>query len=648
VPHIRIKTRALILIAVIASPLAIAVQAAVERQIIGGHVPNAVKNIQPIGRLESSRRLKLFIGLATRDEQGLDTFIEQLYAPSNANYHHYLSPEEFARRFGPAEEDYQTVIAYAKANGLNVTQQYSDRVVLSVEGAVADIEKALHVTMLTYPHPTESRTFYAPDAEPSVALTVPLLHIAGLNNYTLPHPKQKHHPVNRSANTAKSLVKPKEGSAPDGQLWGNDFRDAYVPGTRLTGAGQNLGLLEFEGYYAKDITDYEDAIGMSASNRPQMVIVPLDGGATPEDGDDNGEEASGDIEMAVSMAPGLSNIYVFESDYASFDEMFASMVTYTNISQFSCSWGGDDSKDPTSEVLFKQMATQGQSFFNASGDDGAFVGDVEFPSDSPSIMQVGGTTMTDGSAPSYPWRSEVVWNWGLDEAGNYLDSSAGATSGGISTYYAIPSWQSNSITTANAGSKTMRNIPDIAANADNAYLYTDDGQKSGGYGGTSDAAPLWAAFTALVNQQAAACGRQPVGFLNPALYALASTTSYASLFHDITSGENTWDSSPSKFYAVAGYDLCCGLGSMNGTNLINALAPPVSPPSFLPTLSTANGLTLVWSTASGFSYQVQYTTDLTTTNWINLGSAITASGSTATISDNFADSQRFYRVLQLQ
>ena len=93
-----------------------------------------------------------------------------------------------------------------------------------------------------------------------------------------------------------------------------------------------------------------------------------------------------------------------------FDDIFESMVSYTNVLQFSCSWGGSTAKDPTSEVLFKQMAAQGQSFFNASGDDGAFVGAVEFPSDSPSITQVGGTTMTDGGAPSYPWESEVVWD----------------------------------------------------------------------------------------------------------------------------------------------------------------------------------------------------------------------------------------------
>src|SRR5208282_1168255 len=114
-----------------------------------------------------------------------------------------------------------------------------------------------------------------------------------------------------------------------------------------------------------------------------------------------------------------------------FDDIFESMVTYTNVLQFSCSWGGGMASNAMSEVLFKQMAAQGQSFYDASGDDGAFVGNVEFPSDSPSITQVGGTTLTDGSSPSYPWKSEVVWNWGTNASGNFdMNNGYGASSGG--------------------------------------------------------------------------------------------------------------------------------------------------------------------------------------------------------------------------
>jgi subtilase family serine protease len=566
--------KALILFPIVATFLAVSSRADDERKRLGGHVPEAVATLQAVGRLEGSQRLKLAIGLAPRDEQGLDDFIQTLYDPASSNYRHYLSPEQFTARFGPAEQDYKAVIAYAKASGLAVTRQHSNRLVLDVEGTVADIEKALQVTLRTYPHPHEARVFYAPDAEPSVPAGLAVLHIGGLENYARPHPKHQRH----SANPGVKSVISQEGSAPGGQLWGNDFRNAYVPGTTLTGAGQSLGLLEFEGYYAKDITDYENAIGMSASQRPQLIVVPLDGGATPQDGGDDGEECSIDLEMAVSMAPGLSNIYVFEdgsteSGNAPFDDIFESMVTYTNVRQFSCSWGGSTAADPTSETLFKQMAAQGQSFYDASGDDGAFVGAIEFPSDSPSITQVGGTTLTDGSAPSYPWVSEVVWAW--DSGPTVSGRNATSSSGGISTYYKIPSWQTNITMTANGGSGTMRDTPDVAANADNCYIYSDDGEVSGGWGGTSCAAPLWAGLTAMINQQAAANKMAPVGFLNPALYALASGKNYTSYFHDITSGNNTWKKSPSLFYAVAGYDLCCGLGTPTGTNLINALAPPV-------------------------------------------------------------------------
>jgi subtilase family serine protease len=635
----------------VASLLATSGRAANERQTLGGHVPAIVAKLPPVGRLEASRRLKLAIGLASRDEQGLDTFIQELYDPASPNYRHYLTPEQFTGRFGPTEHDYKNLIDFAKASGLNVTRQHSNRVVLDVEGSVADIEKALQLTLRTYTDPNVARTFFAPDVEPSLPVGLPVLHIAGLDNYTPPHPRHKRHPLNRSPNTTPHGLTPKEGSAPGDQLWGNDFRFAYVPGATLTGTGQNVGLLEFEDYYPTDITNYENAIGMSTVNRPQLVVVPLDGGATPQGGGDNGEECSIDIEMAVSIAPGLSNIYVFEdgssiAGNAPFDDIFASMVTYTNVLQFSCSWGGSTAEDPTSEVLFKQMATQGQSFYDASGDDGAFVGAVEFPSDSPSITQVGGTTLTDGSSPSFPWVSEVVWAWdsGPDISGRDATSSAG----GISTYYAIPSWQTNISMAANLGSTTMRNTPDVAANADNCYIYSDDGEISGGWGGTSCAAPLWAGFTALINQQALARKAAPVGFLNPALYALASRADYTNFFHDITSGDDTWRKSQTHFYAVTGYDLCCGLGSMTGTNLINALvAPSPPPPSFLPPLPSAGGFTLTWSTVPGISYQLQYTSNLSAAAWTNFGSPITASASVASVPESLTNSQRFYRVLLL-
>ena len=150
---------------------------------------------------------------------------------------------------------------------------------------------------------------------------------------------------------------------------------------------------------------------------------------------------------------------------------------------------------------------------------------------------VGGTTLTTGTGGAYS--SETVWNWRL------YDGSYWGSSGGISTYYAIPFYQQGISMSANQGSTTMRNVPDVALTADNVYVVYDNGS-TGNFGGTSCAAPLWAGFTALVNQQAAAAGQAPVGFLNPALYTIGKGVNYTTAFHDITTGNNYSASSPSN------------------------------------------------------------------------------------------------------
>ena len=138
--------------------------------------------------------------------------------------------------------------------------------------------------------------------------------------------------------------------------------------------------------------------------------------------------------------------------------------------------------------------------------------------------------------------------------------------------------------TANHGSTSFRNIPDVALTADNVFVVSTTAA-TGSVGGTSCATPLWAAFVALVNEQAVASGRPPLGFINPAIYALGQGADYNNCFHDIVTGNNTWSESPSNFYAVAGYDLCTGWGTPNGSNLVNLLAPPdplqISPPGGL-------------------------------------------------------------------
>jgi uncharacterized repeat protein (TIGR01451 family) len=419
---------------------------------------------------------------------------------------------------------------------------------------------------MTYRHPAENRDFFAPDTEPTMDASLPILHVSGLDNYSLPQPNSKIRPSNQVSGGS-----PAAGSAPGGNYQGSDFRNAYVPGTTLTGTGQNVGLLQFDGFYNNDIVAYENQIGLT-SNIPNLVIVPVDGGV-PTPGSGNGE-VSLDIEMVLSMSPGVSNIYVYEepNNGSPFVDILNRMATDNLAKQLSCSWYEYNGlPEPAAEQIFQQMAVQGQTFFAASGDSDAYTGLIPFPCDSPHITLVGGTTLTTGTGASYA--SETVWNWGIE----YGPANDGVgSSGGISTTYSIPAWQTNINMTIPKGSTTLRNVPDVALTADHVWVIYGSGS-SDWFGGTSCAAPLWAGFTALINQQAAANALAPVGFINPALYAIVTGPNYLNCFHDTTTGNNEWSGSPTLFSAVSGYDLCTGLGTPNGTNLINVLAASINP-----------------------------------------------------------------------
>jgi Pro-kumamolisin, activation domain/Viral BACON domain len=528
-----------------------------------GHVPDVVRNLTPNGVVTETNELRLAIGLPLRDADGLEKFLADVYNPKSPNYRQFLSPEEFTERFGPTTNYYAAVENFALTNGLQIVGEHDNRLVLDVTGAATDIERAFHLKLNTYRHPHEARSFFAPDAEPSVDGDLPVADIEGLSDFTKPHFKS-HHNNSRHAS-------PRGGSSPDGQgeYFGDDFRSIYAPVVTLTGAGQMVGLLQFDGFYTNDISSYAQAAGGGRANIPinKVLIDGYDG--TPSDG--NGE-VSLDIEMAMSMAPGLAAIVVFEGGPNGLqNDILNTMVRSNMVKSLSCSWGWGGGPSTTTDNIFKQMAAQGQSFFNASGDTDAFVAgsnnDVDSvsqqnaPSSSPYITQVGGTTL---SASGGNFVSESVWN------DRYTNPSGGnwGSSGGVSTYYSIPTWQTNISMSSNGGSTTKRNIPDVALTGDNVYSTYDNGS-SGYTSGTSCSAPLWAGFMALVNQQAAAAGGNPAGFINPQIYALASSGNY---FNDVTSGDNSWSQSAGKFSAVTGYDLASGLGSPNGKNLINALA----------------------------------------------------------------------------
>lgn len=557
-------------------------------QTIHSHVNDLVKKMSlvPIARMDSSKSLRLAIALPLRNQASLASLLKEIYDPTSSNYHHYLTVGQFTAQFGPTAEDYQSVIAFAKVNGLKVLDTAPNRMILDVTGTVATLEKALHMTMRNFQDPIRNRTFYAPDQEPSVNLDIPILNIAGLSDYYLTRPALRKLPVasakSPTLNTGGTGVIP-------GTYMGYDFRAAYAPGVTLTGTGQTVAMVEFDGYSANDITYYESHAKPTLPNVTLTNVLIDSSDGLPDYPGVIDDEVCLDIEMAISMAPGLSQVIVYESPFDSvyteigWHDMLNRIATDNAAKQISCSWRNIDANgDPTGEQIFEEMDAQGQSFFEASGDDDAYTGDILFPEDSPNITQVGGTILQTTS-PGGSYASETVWNWDIEYAPH--DDGVGS-SGGISETYTIPSWQQNVSMSNNQGSTTKRNTPDVALTADHCYVRAGS-QDIGDLGGTSFAAPLWAGFTALANQEAASYGLGLVGFINPVVYTVGLSSYGSSVFHDITTWNNEWTGSPSKFSAVAGYDLCTGWGTSQGQRLLDDISFKLAVPDVYSTIASA-------------------------------------------------------------
>jgi kumamolisin len=512
------------------------------------HMHEAVSSGQAVylGRLPATQSLRLDIVLPLRNESELDELLPQLYDSQSPSYRQFLSVEEFTERFGPSQADYDALVSYAQANGLTVTGTAPNRMLVNVTGSVANIEQAFHTVLGVYQHPTEDRAFYAPEQEPTTHLPFALWHITGLDNFSIPRPASlRREPKARGGTT---------GSGPSGSFLGSDMRAAYYGGTALTGKGQSVGLAEFAGYNVTDVQNY-----FSQVKQPLNVTiagVSTDGSSLNCTGSCDDTEQALDIEEAISMAPGMTSALVYVSD-SSDVSIFNKMASDNIAKQLSCSWGWSPADPSSDDPIFKEFAAQGQNLFVASGDSDAYSSRsmYVYPADDAYVTSVGGTDLTTNGAGG-PWASEVAWT-----------PSSG---GGISpNRIAIPDYQMTKgvITTANKGSTTYRNSPDVAAeaNTDNYICY--DSTCAGGWGGTSFAAPRWAGYLALANQQAVANGKGTLGFLNPTLYSIGLGSSYGANFHDITSGNNR------TYSAVKGYDLVTGWGSPNGTGLLNTLAP---------------------------------------------------------------------------
>ena len=539
------------------------------QSVLTRHVRTAIQTGEAkyFGRLPANETMQLDLVLPLRNQPALDAFVKAVYDPSSPSYRHFLTPVEFTQRFGPSQADYDAVVAYAKANGLTVVGGSRDGMDVQVKGPVSAVEGALHLTMRTYQHPTENRIFYGPDSEPTTDLPFALWHVSGLDNYSIPHPMLEKRSDYAKAHgiEAKDVVShATTGSGPSASFLGSDMRAAYYGGTALTGAGQNLGLFEYEGTDLADLTTYFKNVGQT--NNVPVTLLSTDGTSTActdnsAGGDCDDTEQTLDMTQALGMAPGMAGLTMWIGTGGlsgqSLDDpgILNGMATASPLNaQLSCSWAWKPADNTTDDPYFEEFSAQGQTFFAASGDDGNWAhATYVWPADDVNIVSVGGTDL-DTSGAAGPWASETGW----------VDGG-----GGISpNKFTIPSWQVAAAAGCAKCSQTYRNGPDVSANANFTFYVCADQTKctENTYGGTSFATPMWAGYLALANEQYLSNGAtKTLGFINPALYTIGGGSSYDTDFHDCLTGGNT------AYGCAVGYDLSTGWGSPNGSALINAL-----------------------------------------------------------------------------
>jgi kumamolisin len=499
----------------------------------------AVPGARVVAPADPAERLQVTVLVRRRARQDFASRVAALAAGAAGPY---LSRDEFAKHHGADAADLATVRAFAAAKGLAVVLEHAARRTVLLSGTVAQFNAAFNVQLQQMAHATGNYRGRTGAIELPVELDGIVEAVLGLDSRPQAAPHFRIRPGTASA-AAVSYTPVQVATAygfPSG-----------------TGAGQCVGLIELGGGFSPaDLTTYFASLGVSS---PSVAAVSVDGAENSPTGDANGPdgEVMLDVEVVGAISPQTSIAVYFapNTDAGFLDAITTAIHDTTNKpSVISISWGGPESSWTAQAMTamdeaFQAAATMGVTVCVASGDNGSSDGvtdgsdHVDFPSSSPYALACGGTSLR---ASGGKISSEVVWN---DGAAN------GASGGGISSFFALPSWQAGLKAQNNQGQSTaltMRGVPDVAGDADpdTGYQVRVDGADTV-IGGTSAVAPLWAALVARLNQ---ASGK-PAGYLNPQLYQNPTA------LRDITSGNN------GDFDAATGWDACTGLGSPNGAAL---------------------------------------------------------------------------------
>jgi kumamolisin len=521
-------------------------------QLAGSHRP-PMPNSKVLGPTHPEERVEVTIRL--RPRAPISAAVHATTAAQSPKGRQYLSRKQLSDAHGATREDIAEIEMFAKAHKLAVVEASVPRRSVIVSGHAADISDAFGVTLEEFTHP-EGGTFRGRTGPIMIPAELEgiIVGVFGLDN----RPQAKPHFRVRSSKSRAAAA----GSDLT-QFTPPQIAQLYDFPTGVDGTGQCIAIIELGGGFST--TDLETYFSALKIAMPSVSSVSVDHGKNRPtrnpDGPDG--EVMLDIEVAASVAPKAKIVVYFSSNT---DQGFLDAITkaihdtVNNPSVISISWGGPESSwtDQSMQQFdqaFQAAAALGITVCVAAGDNGSSDGvsdgavHVDFPASSPNALACGGTTL---NASTSSIDSEVVWN---------NMPNGGATGGGVSEEFPLPSYQANAkVPPSKSTGHVGRGLPDVAGDADpnTGYTVRVDGEDTV-IGGTSAVAPLWAGLIALLNQSLG----HPVGLLNPVLYG---TISQAGVFRDITVGTN------GDYSAGPGWDPCSGWGVADGQKLLQALS----------------------------------------------------------------------------
>ena len=514
--------------------------------VVPGSERQPVRGARLIHNSHPDQPIEVSIRLRRRSE---NNFPEVKAALEKPGYKH-IDRADYEKAHGADPADLDKIKKFAQEFGLKVHETGTElaRRTVVLSGTVANMQKAFNVELKEYSHPKGNFRGRVGDISVPTEYADVIRGVFGLDNRTQAHPHFRRLPQTQG-------IKPHAANAshdPNEIARLYDFPDG-------DGSNQCIGIIELGGgFRLNDLSNYFTSLGL---NTPQVISVSVDGGTNhPSTANSDDGEVVLDIEVAGAIAPAAKIAVYFapNTDRGFLDAITTAIHDSTNRpSVISISWGASESQwtkqaRTNFDEAFQSAAALGITVCVASGDNGSSDGvndghdHVDFPASSSFALGCGGTKLqaSDGDIVS-----ETVWN----------DSQGGATGGGVSRDFPLPSWQQGfnvpKPTTKHGG----RGVPDVGGDADpnTGYNVLVDGEHAV-FGGTSAVAPLWAGLVARINQQTG----NSIGFLNPLIYNKAVE---AAGFRDITQGSN------GSFNAAQGWDPCTGLGTPDGAQLLAAL-----------------------------------------------------------------------------